>query len=301
MALKFQLRSTSLDAWYAKAFSGHASLLGSPAVISSAAPGVFGGKLIDMSGNSANAALGYMAGENWATGVAGFTLLMRIVPNWSGVPGTTQNLFIIGDSSGSICQGVQMDVNSSGVIDVRARNADATACYADRLYAPSTPAFPTFISGQAIDLWLRWNGLGGQPFELWAAAPGQVPTQLTNSGANNAYENGDVRGLFCALSMRLGINFVFDGFQTNYGINEFALWDSFEDPTSYGARTGFISAPNLQGYSYSDPGATNVAAGISYQFAGVTEVGTLGSITNEYVAPTLVVTGQSLNATLEET
>jgi hypothetical protein len=298
MSLKFQLRSTSLDAWYATAFSTHQSILGAPAIVSSSTPGVFGGKLIDMTGNSAFSTLAYMAGENWATGTAGFTLLMRLVPNWGGgTPATSQDLFAIGDPSNTYCQGVQMQIDSASTMTVRCRNANTSTNYSDQLYG----GFPTFVNGQPIDLWLRWNGQSGQPFELWAAAPGQVPTLVNPGSGNNAYQNGDVRGAICALAFRLGIDFTFNSYQTNYFINEFAIWDSYESPSSYGARTDFILAPQFEGYDYSDPGAINVASGISYEFAGVTEIGTLGSITNEYVAPTLVVTGQSLNATLEET
>jgi hypothetical protein len=294
MSLKFQLRSTQLDAWYATGLNAHQNILGNAAVISSAIPGVFGGSLIDFTGNSNFTAMSFMAGPNWASGVAGFTILMRVVPQWSGTPGTTQDIFSIGDTSNTFCEGVGITIDSVGTLSLHSRNSDSSANYSDQLYN----GFPSFISGQPIDLWFRWDGENGTDFECWAAAPGQVPTRICYG---SSYQAGSIRGLICALAFRLGIDFTFNSYQTNWKLNEFVIWDSYEDPASYGARTGFISAPNSQGYTYSDPGAINVSAGISYQFAGVTEVGTLGSITNEYVAPTLVVTGQSLNATLEET
>jgi hypothetical protein len=299
MAIKFALRSTALDAWYATGLNTHQNILGSAAIINSGATGVFGGKLIDFSGNSMNTTMAFMGGPNWASGVAGFTILMRLVPNWTGIPSVTQGLFSIGDPSNTFCEGVGVSVDQAGTISLHCRNGDTSTNYSDQLY-PSPTAFPAFISGQPVDVWFRWSGLSGGQFEMWAAAAGQVPTKLTNA-SNGAYQAGAIRGLVCALAFRLGVNFTFDEWQSNFAINEFVIWDSFEDPTSYGARSDFISAANLEGYSYSDPGAINVAAGISYTFAGVTEVGTLGSITNEYVTPTLVVTGQSLNATLEET
>ena len=296
MALKFQLRGTSKTAWHANALQAGSVLNGSESqmpVVSSGISGVFGGSLIDMR----NALpLAYIGADIWAVGTKAFTVLLRIVPTWSGTPTNNQGIFYVGPANliDEPYDGLRWQLANYAVTLVRINDVNGTAIYNDQLYN----TFPSFVANAPIDLWLAWDGTSN-PIELWQGLNGQVPTRLcANSPYATAVANR-VRNV--ATSLIVGRPDVNDSSASDYYLNELVIWDQYMNPTSFGARTNFISAPQLEGYDYSDPGAINVAAGVSYQFGGVTEVGTLTSITNEYVAPTLVVTGQSLNATLEET
>lgn len=296
MALKFQLRGTSKTAWHAAALQAGSVLNGSESqmpVVSSAIPGVFGGSLIDMR----NALpMAYLGADNWAVGAKAFTVLMRIVPTWTGTPARGQDLFYVGPANllDEPYDGLRWKLENYGVTTVRIQDVNGTAIYNDQLYN----TFPSFSANAPLDLWLAWDGTSN-PIELWQGLNGQVPSLLCANAPYTTALANRVRNV--ATSLVVGREDVNDSGATDYYLNELVIWDQYVNPVSFGARTGFISASQLEGYSYSDPGSVNVAAGVSYLFAGVTEVGTLGSITNEYVAPTLVVTGQSLNATLEET
>jgi len=68
----------------------------------------------------------------------------------------------------------------------------------------------------------------------------------------------------------------FSGF-SHYDVkfNEVCIWDDVETPSSYGARSNFITASNIYGYNNTDVGVANVRAGSTYINAGVTKTGTL--------------------------
>lgn len=296
MALKFQLRGTSKTAWHAAALQAGSVLNGAESqtpVVSSAIPGVFGGSLIDMR----NALpLAYIGADNWAVGTRAFTVLLRIVPTWSGTPANSQGMFYVGPANliNEPYDGLRWQLANYGVTLVRINDVNGTTIYNDQLYN----TFPTFTANVPTDLWLAWDGTSN-PIELWQGLNGQVPIKLCSNSPYTTAAATRVRNV--ATSLIVGRSDVNDSSTTDYYLNELVIWDQYMNPTSFGARSSFISASQLEGYDYSDPGAGNVAAGVSYQYAGLTELGTLGSITNEYVAPTLIVTGQSLNATLKET
>ncbi len=101
----------------------------------------------------------------------------------------------------------------------------------------------------------------------------------------------------------------FDVAGSSMFLNEMVIWNGVINPgsvaltTGTGAlsgasRTAFVQAAAFNGGSYSDPGITNVLNGVNYTFAGVSETGTLGAITNVLTNATLV--GQTLNGILVE-
>ena len=271
MAIKFQIRGTQLNAWYATGKKGYGVSTGNVTVDASAISGVFGGSLLNFA-TSGPKALRYLGGENWATGVAGFTILMRIVPTFSGTPAATQALFAVGDNASRSYGGITILITSGGVINVQGRNADGTTWYADQLYG--SPSFPTFVSGEPIDLWFRWNGQSGNPVECYQAAPSTSPTLC---GSGNAYIAGATRNAFAAGSIAVGLQFMpeITTNQTNFNLNELVIWDSYETPSSYGARSNFITASEFEGYSSTDPGIANVKNAIGYTSNGVSLTGTL--------------------------
>ncbi len=59
-----------------------------------------------------------------------------------------------------------------------------------------------------------------------------------------------------------------------YQLNEAVFWDGVETPSTYGARTDFITASAFEGYSRTDPGVANVRNGTAYTYAGVALTGT---------------------------
>lgn len=273
MALKFQIRGTAKDAYFASALKGSAVMGGSATdipVSSSAISGVFGSSFIDM---RAAKPLAYMAADNWAVNSKAFSMLIRMIPTWSGSPTGDQGLFFCGPGNpGDISyDGLRVILRNYGAIEFSIYDVDGTIIYNDQFNG--SPHFPVFVANQPIDIWMCWDGTLANPVELWTAAAGSAPTKMTSGGTYAAIKNNRLRTV--ATSMVIGRQSVTDSLASDYYLNEFCLWDSYVLPTSFGARSDFIPASPIQGYDNSDPGISNVALGTTYEIAGVALTGTL--------------------------
>jgi hypothetical protein len=263
MSVKFQLRGTQLDAWYASAWGAHytATATGSISLVSSGASGVFGGSYID--GTNSAKALNFMGADNWSTTNA-LTLMFRIIPTWTGNPSAQQELFLAGDVNNNAFEGLQVVLNTDGTIYLLARNSAFNA------YIGDTFGSLTYVSGQPTDIWVVWDGSKTTgAFKLYQAQNGNVPTLV---GTHDSAYVVPARSVAAATGMAFCRN---NGTSMNAYINEAVIWDSVEDPTSYGARAAFITttASTFQGYANTDPGIANVLSGTNYIFGGNAKTG----------------------------
>ncbi len=267
MTVKFQLRGTSLDAWYAAGFKAHASMAATPAVLASSDTGVFGSSVLNF---VAHNPLFFSAGENWANGSAAWSMLFRLVPRFTGAPGTIQELIQIspGGGSGVVSSGgVSISISSTGIMTLLIRNQDMTIVYNTTLGTALT-----FASANAQDIWIVCKGTtASDSLQIWTAAAGVQATLLAQAPLTGA---SDLKSGRMAASMSLASTLY--GGASNYHLNEFVIWDTAEVPSSYGVRTGFVTttATSIEGGAQSNPGIANVRLGTAYIASGVSLVGT---------------------------
>jgi hypothetical protein len=270
MALKFQARGTQLNAYYATAFNDYAAAGngggGDPTIVASAGSGIFGGNLISIiNTGSGKRAISWVGLDNFSLNGA-FTILMRVVPNFTGSPAENLCLFVTGSSDGGFVSGLQIRGLTNGKINAIIKNNATTTLVND-----DSASTVTYTSGTPIDVWITWTGASGAgTVKVYYASNGNSPSEIgsfTSSGAQSTRPIANIG------SMIVGINGFGSG--SDFSINELVVWDDVQVPSSYGARTNFITASSFEGYNYSDPGITNVALGTSYIFAGSTLTGSL--------------------------
>jgi hypothetical protein len=271
MALKFQVRGTQLDAWFAKAYPFHADTNQNGLVSSvqaNASPGVFGSSVISLS--SGYSGLSYVGLDNFTLN-GSFSLLFRIVPKWTGVPPDSQGLLGVGISPffANVIGYTAFGINADGI--PRFTAIDEVGNYIFNGEIGSTPL--TFTNGVPTDIWLTWDGsTTAGAIKLYQAQNGVAPTLIASANAINPMTTR--RYPFIATMTVAAEYILFDA--NNYTLNELCIWDTQIDPiASFGARSTFISAANVYGYNNTDPGLSNVLSGVGYISAGVSEVGTL--------------------------
>jgi hypothetical protein len=277
MALKFQVRSTQLDAWFATGWGDHAISGFNPVVLAvNSNPGVFGGYHIDNKVQSGSPKiLNFSALDNWAIASGAFSLLLRVIPTWTGAPSAGAALFQVTGGSGPYQGTSAIAINSSGGIQFVLVDQ-----YDNTIISNSTSAI-SWVNGVPVDIWITWDGtVNANTFQVWSAQNGSTPTILGSFTAGMGSTPGN-RSLYAGFS--LGAAGALDGFGPGLTyLNELVIWDTVVSPTSFGARTTFIptSAVPFQGYSQSDPGSENVLFGIYYVASGVTKTGSLSPASN---------------------
>lgn len=286
----------------------------SPIVISAVSGeiGVFGGSYLNKANPSVAKSPMWPGFQNCPDGTTAFAILVRIIPRWTGSPGSIDLLAMQASNPnrGALLDFVAL---SNGTFRFTYIDADGQTGASS---ITTTNTYTGYVSGTAVDLMFSWDGTtnaGSAQFSvngtlLQALTPGNPAfniSQLVRTGivmgnnANAAIMNAD--------------------------INEFVLFNNAQSPT-YSVRTGFwpVSAfdasANIDpgvghvglGVAYeiagvplvgtvgpsTDPGVGNVANGVGYEINGVNKVGTLNAVTNVLAAATLQ--GQSLQATLTE-
>lgn len=277
----FQIRGTQTHAWYARAFGSAQNIVGTASVTSDVSSGIFGGSKIDMT--TLNKGLGYMGAANWRN-TANVTFLFRIIPTWTGAPSSAQALMIAANPTGDWFAGGEVIINTSGQLYALLRGADSTiyvnAAVGDAL---------TFTSGTPTDIWLTCTSTTCKTYQ---AQNGNTAAQV---GSSTTLSGTMVSQNSMGTSMSFGVGKLASA--VNYYLNEADIWDSAEDPATYGTRVGFVttSAAQFEGYAQTDPGIANVLAPGSggptnYVSAGVTLVGTF--------APALPSAGDLRNGTV---
>jgi hypothetical protein len=270
MALKFHLLGDSLDARYAAGFRGHAVAGGTDAdapLTASATPGVWAGSVISL---VARKALVFAGERNWTPGTDAFTVLMRILPTWTGAPARFQELLNNGFGSATGVDGAFLGYNSSdNPYAVCKTKAGAAIVVGD------LGGVLPFISGTPIDIWfIQKSGSGAGKFEVWYANHGNAPTRVTNAAVINP---ATARTLFLAGRIAFGVE---NGLYSDYSIVEAAVWDTAEDPTAYGVRAAAITSTVFEGAANTDPGEAFVFDGTAYMIDGVAKSGTFAPAIN---------------------
>jgi hypothetical protein len=235
---------------------------------------MFGSAAIKLTNANGTCPLLYSGGENFSNTTA-LTVLLRFKPDWTGNPSTRVQLMNISASDGGGVSGLQMAIFTDGALWVQMLDKFRVSVLSTEL-TMSSPF--NFQSGVPIDIWFVWDGTAtAGHVKVYAANNGNAPTLIGSTTASAA----------CGGRDKLQTGPIILGIAPTSGgevlplLNEFVIWDTAEDPTSYGIRTGFIPTTSsaFQGYTYTDPGASHVVAPGSggptnYVFNGTTEVGT---------------------------
>jgi len=306
MSVIFQVRGTSLDAYYAR-FNKKAGLIyggnSAPTVVADGTmAGLFGGSYIQKANaNSLVRGLVYPGFTNTWDGTA-FSLLWRIIPRWTGLPTTIYNLVSIAGYSGSGLQKVEVNLLNTGKIRVRLSNTNqSTLALTD-----STAVSTAFTSGVPMDIMLSWAGstaAGNLKLSIDGTEFDTLTMALASPTPDPSVRTGIVIGA--------GV----DTNHSNYDLNEFVIFNSAENHV-YSPRTDFYTAPasgdryptagiikldqtvpqvhsftDLVGTydateRYSDPGTANVVSGVQYQFNSTSNnrTGTKGACSNPGVS-----------------
>lgn len=268
MAVKFQIRGTQLDAWYAAALKTHFTPRQAAAnafVTSSGTSGIFGGSYIDMT-NAPR--IQYVGLDNVPVGSTAFSILLRVVPTFTGTPSAGIGLFEICQPGNDDYGGFSVLINTAGKMFVYGAKQHSTSFFFNSAFGTAI----NFVSGQPIDLWFVWDGTtGANKVERWEAANGNSATKIDTITASNAM---DAFNKFCTPSILLWspVNAVSNN---KLHINEIVIFDTAEVPSSYGARAGFVTttASAFEGYTYTDAGIANVRKNTTYVFQGNTLTG----------------------------
>lgn len=270
MAVKFQLLGTSLTANYAKAWAASAQLNTNgqnASLVSDASSGIFGGSKIDLR----NTGLGikglvYTGQDNCSLNSA-MTVLARIIPTWTGSPSSSQGILEISMGQGFYAGGTLLGINTSGQLQC----LNETERGAIILNSNIGPAM-TITSGTPMDIWFVWDGSStAGSLKCYAAQNGNAATLIGTANPGSAQ---GTRSRQVQAAMILAVSGLYSA--CDYYLNELVLWDTAENPVSYGARTGFITVPsnNFEGYVSTDPGIANVVSGTNYEINGALLTGT---------------------------
>lgn len=266
MALKFNLRSTSLTPWFS--YEGRAPGIANesngdtnPVVVEdSALSGVFGGKLINFQPTAFNKKYLIYPGFRNAFGKGPMSVEIRLVPSWSGAPSQAQPLFTWGlDNSG--VGGAYGYIDTDGKLQLR-RVSEA----GNNMFAFVDVEGLTFVEDVPTTIRITWDGTDTtNAAKLYQ--DGVLVAQTDGIYPGSSWDEGNGT----APVIRVGVAPF--SFEPQWKLNEFNLWDSVEVPA--GAPAGFLDVPAFNGSVSTDPGEANVAQGTSYVIEGVAKEGTL--------------------------
>lgn len=264
-AVKFSYRSTSnTQAYYAAGLRDMVRIDGGSTMPSLVAgpSGTFGGTMLQTSAAVTN--IEWPCHDNGPIGAAGFTVLIRTVPNFTGTLSSARGgLFTIGNtrSQRAYWGGISIYIDSTSKVRLGSGSRSNGGNYFN---AAQFNYAITFTQNVPIDIWVTWDGTTtAGAAKLYTADNGNTPTlraTLTAGAANTELWN---RAAMASISNSNVADFV----NTFLGdLNEMVIWDEVIDPTSFGARTDFIPVPadNYSGYTYTSLAASEVKTGTAY-------------------------------------
>jgi hypothetical protein len=256
MAITLAIQGTQLNAVYSK-FANVANLVGPtpPSLVASGAAGIFGGSYISMNSASLKGVM-YPGYANLPTASV-FSVLLRIIPRYSGTPATNQVLWSM-NSIGSLGpHQIELTHNSgTGFFGVRmaANGGSAIAFSSGVAFVP--------VSGTPVDIMVAWDGTtltGGLKFGVdgvqLAAVNMTAPFVGMASGSNRA-----------VFSIGQGISTIISAFD----LNECVVYDTAENHV-YSVRTGFVSVSAAEGF----PPVGSVRSGLAYYYFVTPSTGTM--------------------------
>lgn len=264
MGVLFQVRGTQMDAWFSRGGKTPGIVYESgedePAPAALGDPSVLGGsaiKLIDSNAQTQVNLLAYPGRKNFRQTLGDWSVLFRIVPNWTGNPATSQSLGTIGESSGTLAL-LRFWIDTASKLRIDCQNR---ALLNNFVYG-GTPAM-AFTAGVATDILITYT----HATKTWSLYQDGA---LSASFVRDQFLDGDFLN-YTGISLGGHRNIV-NVAGTNYHLNEFVIWDDVIVPAY--PRADFIEAANFDGDAYTDPGTGNVKTGIGYTHAGVAQVGT---------------------------
>lgn len=270
MAMKMQIRGTQLNAFYASAWKNYSRVnAGNVTLLAGAGTGIFGSSLIDITnGGSNNGGVTYIGADNCSLNGA-FSMLWRINPTWTGNPATASGLVQIGSADGNgFGFGIARITTASKVNIVLKDTLGNTVANVD------SPSAIVFTAGTLVDIWVTWDGTtAAGALQFYSALNGNTASSLGTGACSPAISTRDKASV---PSITFGQN-EFASTGANYKLNEFVMFDTQVDPTTYGTRIDFITASAYEGYVYTDPGIANVKNGTAYTFNGNSLTGTLAA------------------------
>lgn len=268
MAVTFQARGTQLNAWFSsngkywrtRCDEGQAP----PSVDALADASVFGGHAINIYGVGGRTREILWPGYgNW-TATNEFAVLVRLIPQFDGVPPDNQTIFAAGDHLNSATGGVYIRWNNDGTISVvAATNSGRT------MLSWNTLAVMTAVNGVAMDIMLRWDGTVANKAQL--SVNGVLFEEKTASDDLSAYQTDRSRAPVVMLSCGFGPA---SSGTSKFYINELVCFDNAQ-AVVYSPRTGFwtTTAAEFDATAAIDPGISHVESGRNYMIAGVALVG----------------------------
>lgn len=293
MAVIFQVRGTSLTAYYAR-FAASYGLTGTGtavALVSDNSAGIFGGSYIDMNSPSVVRGIGYPGFTNTPSGQT-FAILMRVIPRYTGNPASNNTYFCWGGITGSLVNSVEISHLTTGKLRLRYTNNAQTAFSVD-----TTISFAP-VSGTPVDLMLSWDGSTTANAIKWSVDGVELETRTAGTALPTADQN-----LRTHISIGAGPTSAISDFE----LNELVIFDTAESHT-YTARTDFYTATNFEGMAsaaqvktgevvayttgtrtgtydgsdrYTDPGVSLVLSPTAYKFNSTTN-----NRTGTLIAPT---------------
>jgi hypothetical protein len=275
-ALKFDYQSTSnTQATYASAWRdflhNDSSIL---PILTTGPTGTFGTTYLDQTVGNQSMWIGL---DNCPIGQSAFTVLMRLIPIVTGSPSANRGLLSMGgynDYNNYMFGGFSMHVTTGGLIYVMMGTQNSGNNIINAAFATG----PTFTANTPMDLWITWDGTTtANAFKLWTAQNGNTASNISSMTAGVAQTvGGMVRGNVPQITNN---DLPYVAQNAGYHINEIAIWDDVEVPSSYGARTGFVTSTVYEGYNQTSLSAGSVANGTSYGPGP-------GSLTGTNVTPT---------------
>ena len=261
-AIRFALRGTSTTPRYGlggkktTAFIAPATAASPPVVASLGHASVFGGQAIDFRLLGDTRGQIYRLGESWINGSNVFSLLVRIVPDWTGVPPFANRVVktVSPTGTGDAAGGFYMEITDAGKLLFHGRyNVDAGG---NILTFQSASAL-SFTSGTATDIMVVSNGTN-----YYASQDG---VEIATGALTDATKNFD---------NVIASNMLVCPYPCDLYVNELVIWDTAEAHV-YATRSAFTTADDFDGTLNTDPGVANVlsTAG-AYTIAGLSKTPT---------------------------
>ncbi len=269
MALIFGVRGNSLDARYASGDGIHGQYHSNLATLETSGwTGEIGASSIKMRNGVSAQLCALLFPGRINTPAKGFSILVRAAV--SGTPGGTLGFTCLGSGVHSNGNTIQLFLNGS---NLQARWNDAGQNARVNLSSAWTPTINTFY-----DIFFRWDGTTTSN-----KAQIYIDGVLLVQGTSGLARPNDDRNQINYISIGSA---AFDVQNTIIDVNEYIIWDSYEDPTNIGltsgtgslngsSRTAFVNCAAFNGATYTDPGITNIRNGTAYTFAGASETGSL--------------------------
>lgn len=276
MGLCWAYRSTSTThARFAKAWRNIYRVKTTTALTLTTGPsGTFGGTYLDVNVAGSTAPQITCCGfHNTPIGTSAITVLFRIIPRISGNPSTKKSLLYFGNlasRSDAWCGGMGFNINSNGNFAMDGGTIGNGVNWGNNKEFGAL----TLTQDVPTDIWFVWDGsTASGAMKVYQAQNGNAPTLLGTGTASAARPSAEIGW---APEIQLNNNLPWGiAYNDQFHINEICIWDTAEDPTSYGARADFIPCEVFEGYTYTDPGSTNVLSGVGYTYNGSSKTGSL--------------------------